>query len=237
MYRGLEITPPFFAVGPKAYIYGEDLLRLAQHADKISQRYNVPIIFTPQTVDIPLLARQTEQILVFAQHMDTLYPGRGVGSVLPEALKAAGARGVMLNHAEKSLSLAEIERAIQRADEVGLASMVCAGTLDEAAAIARMGPNIILAESPALIGTGKREAEDQLAIPKINELVWSINPEIRVLHGAGVGNGQDVYDIIMAGAQAAGSSSGILLAADPRQMLEEMVEATRRAWDQRSAHR
>jgi triosephosphate isomerase len=233
MYRELEITPPFFAVGPKAYVYGEDLLRLAQYADKISQRYNVQIIFTPQYVDIPLLAQQTERILVFAQHMDALRPGRGVGSVLPEALKAAGASGAMLNHAEKSLSLDEIEGAIQRADEVGLASMVCAATLEEAAAIAHMGPNIILAESPALIGTGKRQAEDQLAIPKINELVWSINPEIRVLHGAGIGSGQDVYDIIMAGAQAAGSSSGILLADNPRQMLEDMVEATRRAWDQR----
>lgn len=236
MYRGLEIIPPFFTVGPKAYLYGEGVLRLAQYADKLSQRYRVQIIFTPQYVDIPILARQTEHILVFAQHMDSLRPGRGVGSILPEAVKAAGASGVMLNHAERGLSMAEIERAIQRADEVGLASMVCAGTLDEAAAIAYMAPNIILAESPDLIGVRKRRPEDQLVIPRFNETVWNINPEIRLLHGAGIGCGQDVYDIVMAGAQAAGSSSGIMLADDPSQMLEEMIRCTRTAWDQRSCH-
>ncbi len=112
MYKGLQITPPFFEVGPKAYLYGEKLLRLAQHADRVSQKYGVQIIFTPQTVDIPLLKRETEHILVFAQHMDPLKIGRGVGSVLPEALKAAGAVGVLLNHAERPLTLEVIEATI-----------------------------------------------------------------------------------------------------------------------------
>jgi triosephosphate isomerase len=231
MYKGLQITPPFFEIGPKAYLYGQQALRLAQQADKVSQQYGVQIIFTPQTVDIPLLARETEHILVFAQHMDPLKIGRGVGSVLPEALKAAGAQGVLLNHAEKPLSLDVIEATIQRADEVGLATMVCAGTLEEVAAIARMQPNVVLAESPALIGVGKREANDQAAIAQTNQLVWGINPEIRVLHGAGISNGNDVYDIILAGSQGAGSTSGILLAPDPYQMLEEMIGCVRAAWD------
>jgi triosephosphate isomerase (TIM) len=231
MYKGLQITPPFFEVGPKAYLYGEKLLRLAQHADRISQKYEVQIIFTPQYVDIPLLARETEHILVFAQHMDALKIGRGVGSVLPEAVKAAGAVGVLLNHAERPLSLDEIEATIQRADEVGLATMVCAGTLEEVDAIARMQPNVVLAESPALIGVGKREANDREAIAQTNQLVWGINPEIRVLHGAGISCGNDVYDIILAGSQGAGSTSGILLAPDPYGMLEEMIGCVRAAWD------
>ena len=124
MYQGLQIAPPFFEVGPKAYLYGEKLLRLAQHADRISQKFGVQIIFTPQSVDIPLLVRETEQILVFAQHMDSLKIGRGVGSVLPEAVKAAGATGVLLNHAERPLSLDVIEATIQRADEVGLQTVL-----------------------------------------------------------------------------------------------------------------
>jgi triosephosphate isomerase len=231
MYQGLRITPPFFEVGPKAYLYGQQALQLAQFADKISQKYDVQIIFTPQYVDIPLLARETEHILVFAQHMDSLKVGRGVGSVLPEAVKAAGAVGVLLNHAEKPLPLDEIEATIKRADEVGLASMVSAGTLEDVALIARMQPNIVLAESPALIGVGKRQANDQLAIAQANEIVWKINPDIRVLHGAGISCGKDVYDIILSGAQGTGSTSGILLAADPYQMLEEMIGCVRAAWD------
>ena len=62
--------------------------------------------------------------------------------------------GVLLNHAEKRLTLSEIGRTIRRADEVGLATLVCADTPEEAAAVAHLGPNIILAEPPELIGSG-----------------------------------------------------------------------------------
>ena len=231
MYRGLKIIPPFFEIGAKAYLYGIRVLQLARHADKVSKKYDVQIIITPQTVDIPILAREMENILVFAQHMDSLEVGRGVGSVLPEALKAAGAVGVLLNHAEKRLAKDELERTIKRADQIGLATMVCADTLEDAAVVAHMEPNVIIAESPELIGGGKRNANDRLAITAINEAVWRIHPEIRVLHGAGISCGQDVYDIIASGAQGTGSTSGIILSNDPFGMLEEMVRCVREAWD------
>jgi len=232
MHRGLEITPPFFEVGPKAYLYGKDVLRLARHADRMSAKYRVQIIFTPQYVDIPLLARQTRNLLIFAQHMDSLPIGRGIGSVLPEAIKAAGAVGVLLNHAEKKLTHDELEHTIRRADEVGLGSMVCADNLEEAVKVARMAPNIIIAESPDLIGVGKRGETDREAAARINAAIWNINPEIRVLHGAGISCGQDVYNIIAAGSQAAGSTSGILMANKPLAMLEEMIRSVRAAWDE-----
>jgi triosephosphate isomerase len=231
MYRGFVITPPFFEIGPKAYLYGDQVLALAKHADALSLQYAVQVILTPQYVDIPLLAREMKCVLIFAQHMDYLQIGRGVGSVLPEAIKAAGAVGVLLNHAEKKLSEADVQRTVRRADEVELASMVCADNLEQATAIARMHPNIIIAESPERIGIGLREEEDQHAISRINQAVWEIDPEIRVLHGAGISSGQDVYNIIAAGAQATGSTSGILKAKDPFAMLEEMIRSVRLAWD------
>jgi triosephosphate isomerase len=231
MYRGIQITPPFFEIGPKAFLYGKQVLKLARHASRISAKYRVQIIFTPQYVDIPILARGTKNLLIFAQHMDSLPVGRGVGSVLPEAVKAAGAVGVLLNHAEKKLPLDELERTIRRADEVGLASMACADNLEEAIVIAQMLPNIIIAESPELIGVGKRAANDPQTIARINQAVWAIDPGIRVLHGAGISCGLDVYNIIAAGAQAAGSTSGILKADHPSAMLEEMIRSVRDAWE------
>jgi triosephosphate isomerase (TIM) len=231
MYAGLLIPTPFFEIGPKAYLYGRQALKLAQHADKIAQKYGVVIIFTPQYVDIPLIAHETENLLVFAQHMDALEIGRGVGSVLPEAIKEAGAVGTLLNHAENKLSLDNLERTIKRADEVGLASMACADNIDEAVIVARMNPNIIIAESPSLIGMGKRGSNDQLIIQAINQKIWEVNPEIRVLHGAGISCGQDVYNVIAAGAQGTGSTSGIIKAQDPFGMVEEMISAVRSAWD------
>ncbi|MFN2198849.1 MAG: triose-phosphate isomerase, partial [Anaerolineales bacterium] len=80
MYQGLKLTPPFFEIGPKAYLYGEGVLNLAKFADELCVKYNVQIIFTPQYVDIPLLARETENLLIFAQHMDALKIGPGIGS-------------------------------------------------------------------------------------------------------------------------------------------------------------
>jgi triosephosphate isomerase len=231
MYRGIKVTPPFFEIGPKAYLYGKDVLRLARHADRKSAKYHVQIIFTPQYVDIPLLAHNTRHLLIFAQHMDSLPIGRGIGSVLPEAVKAAGAAGVLLNHAEKKLTHEELERTIHRADEVGLASMVCADNLEEALKVARMSPNIIVAESPDLIGVGKRGENDQASVARINTAIWDVNPDIRVLHGAGISCGQDVYNIIAAGSQAAGSTSGIIKASAPFAMLEEMIRSVRTAWD------
>ena len=40
-----------------------------------------------------------------------------------------------------------------------------------------------------------------------------------------------VYDFIMAGSEAAGAASGIMNAADPIAMIDEMIAATRRAAD------
>jgi triosephosphate isomerase len=231
MYEGISIKPPFFEIGPKAFLYGKDALKLAQHAERMSRKYHVQIIFTPQYVDIPLLAQHTRDLLIFAQHMDSLEIGRGIGSVLPEAVKAAGAVGVLLNHVEKRISRDELARTIRRADQVGLASMACADNLEDAVEIAHMNPNIIIVESPELIGVGKRADNDRKMVQKINAVLWDINPKILVLHGAGISTGQDVYDIIAAGSQASGSTSGIIKAGHPFEMLEEMICSVRKAWD------
>jgi triosephosphate isomerase len=230
MLKNFNIKPPFFEVGPKAYLYGEDMLKLAKAIDKVAIKYDVDIIVTPQYTDIPLLAQNTERILVFAQHMDSLPVGRGLGSVLPEAVKAAGAVGVMLNHAEKPLTMEEVEATIKRADEVGLATIVCADTVEDVKTIAKMGPNLIVAEPTDLIGTG--QTSDSNYVIETIKTVEAINPDIMVLQGAGISNGEDVYNTIKLGAQATGSTSGIIKAEDPEAMVEEMISALRRAWDE-----
>jgi triosephosphate isomerase (TIM) len=177
-----------------------------------------------------MLAKETENLLIFAQHMDPLSIGRGLGSVLPEAVKAAGAVGVMLNHAEKPMSISDLYRAIKRADEVGLVSIVCADSIEEAAAIAHFCPNIIVAEPTELIGTGQTSNYEYVI--KSTSIIKDINPDIQVLQGAGISNGQDVYNVIKAGAEATGSTSGIIKAEDPEAMINEMLKALRTAWDE-----
>jgi triosephosphate isomerase len=74
-------------------------------------------------------------------------------------------------------------------------------------------------------------------IQAINELVWEINPKIHVMHSAGISCGQDVYQIIASGAQATGSTSGIIMAEDPLAMFDEMLFNIRKAWDELNAIR
>ena len=63
--------------------------------------------------------------------------------------------------------------------------------------------------------------------------VKDVNPDILVLTAAGIAGGEDVYNTIIAGADATGSSSGVAKAADRPAMVDEMIAAVRRAWDAR----
>jgi len=162
--------------------------------------------------------------------MDPLAPGRGLGSVLPEAVKAAGAVGVMLNHTEKQLTLAELRACILRAEETGLFSIVCADSIAEASAIAHLAPDIIVCEPSELIGTG--QTSDEEYVRASTEAVRSVNPDIQILQAAGISSGSDVYKVIRAGAEATGTTSGIMKAADREAMVYEMLGAVRRAWDE-----
>ena len=231
MLKNFALKPPFFEIGPKSYLYGDDVLKLALIADAAAKKYDVDVIFTTPVVDIRRVAEATERIFVIAPHMDPLKPGRGLADTLPESLVAAGAKGVMLNHCEKMVSLAALAATIRRADEVGLATIVCTDTSAESAAVARLKPNIIVAEPTDLIGSGK--VSDMDYVKKSIQTVKEIDPDIFVLQGAGISSGADVYRVIFAGAEATGSSSGIINAPDRAAMVDEMIGSVRKAWNDR----
>lgn len=238
MGRALELKAPIFEIGFKAYLYGQKAVELAIAADRISAAYEIPIILSPQYVDIARIADATENLFVFAQHCDAVGIGEGAGSVLPEALKAAGAAGVMLNHAEKRMTLSDISRTIKRAAEAGLYTMVCSDTPEEAMAVAQLHPNVILTEPPELIGSGDWVAQKGKAVyiaDSVN-MVKNIDPRIAVLSGAGLKSGKDAGQIISMGADGTGSCTGIVKAADPAGMIEEMVSALMEAWKARSCN-
>lgn len=223
--------PPFFEIGPKNYLYGDDILKLALAAEKLSEKYRVDIIFTAPFTELRRVAEHTKRLFVFAPHMDPMVPGRGLADVLPEALRAAGVCGVMLNHCEKPLCLTDLNRAIVRAKEVGLCTIVCADSVREAKAVAELEPDIIVAEPSDLIGTGRISGTEYVKASM--DAVKSVNQKILVLQGAGISCGKDVYDVIAAGAEATGSSSAIAKAADPAAVMEEMIAAVRQAWEKR----
>ena len=226
-----KIKAPFFEIGPKSYLYGDDILKLAKAADAASEKYDVDVIFTCPVVDIRRVAEATKRLHVFAPHMDPIYPGRGLADTLPESLVAAGAEGVMLNHVEKPLSFDVLAETIKRADEVGLTTIVCADSMADAGKIAGLHPDIIVAEPSELIGTGVSVGPEY--VQAATDSVKNVDANILVLTAAGLAGGEDVYNTIMAGADATGSSSGVAKAADRPAMVDEMIAACRKAWNER----
>ena len=233
MLKNYKISEPFFEYGPKCYMYGETLLSMAKGLEKLAVKYGVDVVLDIPDTEIYNIAHNvdTKRVHVYSQHMDSIPVGRGMGRTLPEALKAAGAVGVMLNHAEHKLSIEEIEKAIKRADEVGLATMVCADSIEEVKAVARLAPNILVAEPTELIGTGK--PADKAYVDEVIRVIREINPDIKPFPSAGISKGEDCYNIIKAGSSASGCSSAIAKAANPLSLAEEMIAAVRRAYDER----
>lgn len=223
------IRTPYFEIGVKNYLYGDDVLKLAQVADAAAEKYDIDVLFIVPCTELRRVVENTKHLIVLAPYMDTLRPGRGMADILPEGIKAAGAQGVVVNHCEKPMSLPQIKKTIDRANELDMLSFACADSIAEARAIAELGPDIINPEPTDIIGSGT--ASDMSYVKASVDAIRAINPKILVEQAAGITNGQQVYDFIMAGSDAAGSASGIINSDDPYAMVDEMIAAVRRAAD------
>lgn len=223
----LQAEAPFLFVNPKSYLYGEESLALALAADRAAGETGVQIFFTAPYADLRLIAERTTHVVVTAQNMDALVPGRGMGKVLPEALAAAGAKAVVLNHAENQKTLAELYACMLRARELDLLTIVCADSLTEAKAAAELGAQVILAEPTALIGTGTTAGDDYIV--GTTQAIKAVDPSVKVMIASGITTAEDCYKVVYLGADGTGSTSGIVNAPDRGQRVREMAEAVKKA--------
>lgn len=222
MNKKRKLRTPFFVVNPKAYLYGEQALSLAKVADELAEKHDVDILFTVQHVDVTKIRQATKHLFITAQHLDGIQVGRGMGYILPEALSEAGVDATFLNHAEHQMELGELVKAIKRSDELGILTIACADSIEEARAVALLSPDVMVCEPTALIGTG--QASDDSYKIETNTAVREINPDILMLQAAGISSVQDVEDALLTGADGTGGTSGIVSAADPADILRQMIE-------------
>jgi len=228
------IRPPLIIVNFKAYpeALGDRAVEKARLAEDVAEEEGICIIVAPPLVDLALVAREVS-IPVFAQHVDPVEPGRRTGHIPPEAVKAAGATGVMLNHAEKRLDYLDIKIAVDRCREVGLLSLVCCAKLRYCNMVVRLGPDMFAFEPPELIGTGRSvTSEKPESLRKAMTIAKRLRPEIIALCGAGVSCGKDVRDAIVLGAEGVLVGS-IVRRDDFKAVLGEMARAALRAWEEK----
>src|SRR3989339_432641 len=81
---------------------GKNAIKLASVAKKISSKRKKNIVIVAQPTDISAVSKLG--IAVFSQHIDAAGYGSNTGFILPEAVKSAGAKGTVLNHAEHKLT-------------------------------------------------------------------------------------------------------------------------------------
>lgn len=226
-----SIRTPYFEIGTKNYIYGDKVLEYALAADRAAEKYDIDVLFITSPIEIRRVAENTGHLIVLAPYMDTLRPGRGMADILPEGLKAAGAQGVVINHCEKPMSLPQMKKTIDRARELDMLVFACADTVAEARAIAQLHPDIINPEPSELIGGSGGAVSGMGYVRDCINAIKEIYPDILVEQAAGITTGEQVYDFIMAGSEAAGAASGIMNAEDPIAKIDELIAATRRAAD------
>lgn len=222
-----ELRTPYFETGVKCYLYGEAEMEFARKCEAMSVKYDVDVLFISSFMNMKDIVRECPHLFVIAQAVDNWKPGRGMGKIIPEALKEAGAWGACINHCERPAALTDLKGAIDRCRECGIKSFVCADSTDEAMAVAHLHPDIMNPEPSELIGTGVSPDMDYVTktVKAVNEIDKNIITEI----AAGISTAQDVYDYIMAGSDAAGAASGIIKSDHPDELLEEMVAAVAKA--------
>jgi len=213
-YKHIYVPPhiiymkPIIAINFKAYesSTGDNALKLAKYADAVSKEEKVKVIIAVQAVDIAKVSAAVG-IDVYAQHAETPGFGAHTGAVLLESIKAAGAKGTIINHSEKTLELKAIEKTVHRAKELGLKTIVCAGTADQAKAVACFAPDYVAFEPPELIGGEVSVSSAQPGVIKdAVRNVKSASATTEVLVGAGIKSKDDVDKSIYLGA------CGVLLA-------------------------
>ena len=221
-----SMDTPVIIINVKTYEEGtgKKAVELAKCIEKVRNESKVEIAIAVQPTDIYAVCHATN-IPVFAQHIDAIKYGSHTGWILPEAIKEAGATGTLLNHSERPLSMDEIAKGIERAHELKMDTVVCAGNVDMAMAVAALSPHFVAIEPPELIGgdISVTKAKPGIVRNAVNE-VKKINAAVKVLCGAGVKKGEDVRKAIELGTDGVLLASGVVKARDKEGILKNLVK-------------
>lgn len=224
-----KVTYPLLLVNLKTYPQGtgKKALELAKICEKVMKKTDVCIAVAVQAVDIRLISTEVD-VPVFSQHIDPIAPGSNTGQILAGAIKEAGAIGTLINHSENKIKLASIAKILQLTKENDLFSCVCASTAKIAGAIAALEPNCCAIEPPELIGSGisVSTAKPEI-ITETVDIMKKINSHVVPLCGAGITNSGDVRKALELGTKGILVASGVVKAANPEKILEEMANVSR----------
>ncbi|MBO58040.1 MAG: triose-phosphate isomerase [Euryarchaeota archaeon] len=219
---------PLIVVNFKTYetAHGVGAERLAKAMETANQACDsVEFVAVVSAFDLASVATVAPNLQVWTQHLDPVGFGSNTGWLHPQTAIERGASGTIINHAEHKVSLEHVENLLEQLPE-GFPVCACAADLDEARALAALSPTMIAVEPPELIGgdVSVTSADPEIVSGTAN-LVKSVNPDVRVLCGAGVKNGEDVAMAIQLGTEGVLLASGVTKASNPEAVLADLVSS------------
>lgn len=219
------MTSPLVLVNLKTYKegMGNRAHLIATEAERVMQESGVTIGLAPSYIDLHPLAHHFA-IPVYAQHVDGCEPGANTGHITVDAIRVAGAAGSLINHSERRLTLAEIESSVKGLQAHKLISVICSNNVMTSAAAAALGPDYVAIEPPELIGSGVSVSKANPDIIKNSvAAVHAVNPNVRVLTGAGIQCGECVKIAIDLGTDGVLLASSVVKSKEPGAVLRDLV--------------
>lgn len=215
---------PLIVVNFKTYAtaMGQRAVDLAQAMERASKDH-VRMIAVVSAFDLHAVKQAAPSLEVWSQHLDPVGQGSFTGWLQPENAIERGARGTIINHAEHKVDIEHVQQLMQQLPD-DFPMCACAADVDEAHRLAELGPTFIAVEPPELIGgdISVTTADPAIVSDTVNA-VRAINPQVRVLCGAGVKDGKDVKTAVELGAHGVLLASGVTKASDVDAVLADLV--------------
>ena len=218
------MTEALIVVNFKTYAtaYGSQAESLGQMMAEVNT--NARMVAVVSAFDLSAVS-SIDGLEVWSRHLDPVGKGSHTGWLEPDAAIERGAVGTIINHAEHKVSIDHVAKLMEMLPE-GFPICACAADVEEARALAELGPTFIAVEPPELIGGDiSVTTADPAIVSDTVAAVKEVNSNVRVLCGAGVKNGKDVATAISLGAEGVLLASGVTKAVNPMGVLQDLVSS------------
>ena len=215
---------PLIVVNFKTYetAMGAKAVELAKAMERASNS-NVRMVAVVSAFDLHSVQQAAPTLEVWSQHLDPVGKGSFTGWLQPDNAIERGAKGTIINHAEHKVNIEHVKELMNQLPN-SFPICACAADVDEAHQLAELGPTFIAVEPPELIGGDiSVTTADPTIVSDTVTAVQSINPDVRVLCGAGVKDGDDVRTAVELGAHGVLLASGVTKAKNVEDVLANLV--------------
>ncbi len=198
-----------------------DLTKIIQEVARDSQIKIIPVV---QSLDLKEIIASTS-LEVWIQSVDSVQYGAHTGAIVPKEILETGAKGAFINHSENKITdFEELKNTVNICREIGLKTLVFAGSIEELKRNLDTNPDYISYEPPELVGS--TETSVSKAEPAIISEAANIAKDVGIplIVGAGVKSAEDIRIGLKLGAAGFAIASSIVKSSDPQKELMELVE-------------